>query len=331
MTYSSGGLIQALDYNTFVQGGASVNNSVANINTIWGVGTGDKGYGQSTTLSTVTGGNDQVTATQWSTLIARLNSMLTHQSGGGSGITAPTTGTTIAYLSTLAGKITDANTNRLLANANGTDVTGQGSSTSTWNTSTPTTHSFSRTITFNSADKARYFFNAGGKIIINFAVTNTLGNSKGADWKSFFESKVATIVVGSTTNGRTGTGGGSTTLATAYGYWNVGTSNRTILALTSNSGTADYGGNTLSVGLKTNGVQGSNGDVGTALTFQVDLNDVAADTNTAPTNPNQPGGSAPVQGNFADQINIGITTTFTIRPPSTTNLTDTWGSSYTYS
>lgn len=311
MTYSSGGLIQALDYNTFVQGGAAVNHSVANSNTIWGVGTGDKGYGQSTTLSTVSGGNDQVTATQWSTLIARLNSMLTHQSGGGTGITAPTAGTTIAYLSALAGKITDANTNRLLANANATDVTAQGSSTTTWNEGAPTTQSFSRTITFNSADKARFFFNAGGKIIINFAVTNTAGNAKGADWKTFFESKVASIVVGSTTNGRTGSGGGSTTLATAFGYWNVGTANRTILALTSSSGASDYGGNTLSVGLKTNGVQGANGDVGTALTFKIDLDDVAADS-------------------FNDSINIGITTTFTIRPPSTANLTDTWGSSYTY-
>ena len=53
MTYSSGGLIQAVDYNTFAQGGASADNNVANINTIWGVGTGDKGWGQSTTITPV--------------------------------------------------------------------------------------------------------------------------------------------------------------------------------------------------------------------------------------------------------------------------------------
>lgn len=304
MTYSSGGLIQALDYNTFVQGGASVDHSVANINTIWGVGSGDKGYGQSSTLSTVTGGNDQVTATQWSTLIARLNSILTHQSGGGSGITAPTAGTTIAYLSLLSGKITDGFNNRLLASTNGTDVTAQGSSNYAF-TST-TTASFTRTVTFGNADQARYFFNAGGKIILNFSATNNAGNTKGADWVSLFNTKMASVVVGSTTNGRTGTGGGSTTLATAYGYWNVGTTNRTLVSLTSGSGTADYGSNSLSVGLKTNGVQGSNGDVGNVLTFQIDMNDVAADS-------------------FDDSVDVTVNTTFTIRPPETTNLTSTWG------
>lgn len=304
MTYSSGGLIQALDYNTFVQGGASVNHTVANINTIWGVGTGDKGYGQSSTLSTVTGGNDQVTATQWSTLIARLNSITTHQTGSGSGISGPTAGATVTYLSALSGKITDAFNNRLSTTSNGTDVTGQGSSNYSFTSSS--TAQFTRTVTFGSADQARYFFNAGGKIILNFSATNNAGNSKGNDWVSLFNSKMASVVVGSYTNGRTGTGGGSTTLATAYGYWNVGTSNRTLVALTSGSGTADYGSNTLSVGLKTNGVQGSNGDVGTVLTFQIDMNDVAADS-------------------FNDTVNVTVNTTFTIRPPETTNLTSTWG------
>lgn len=305
MTYSSGGLIEALDYNTFVQGGASVNHGVANINTIWGVGSGDKGYGQSSTLSTVTGGNDQVTATQWSTLIARLNSILTHQGGVGSGITAPTAGTTINYLSALSGKITDAYSNRLIAATNGTDIVGQGSSNYAFTSST--TASFTRTVTFASGDAARYFFNAGGKIIINFSATNNAGNTKGNDWVSLFNTKMASVVVGATTNGRTGTGGGSTTLATAYGYWNVGTSNRTLVALTSGSGTADYGSNTFSVGLRTNGAQGSNGDVGTVLTFQMDMNDVAADSS------------------FNDTVNVTVNTTFTIRPPETTNLTNTWG------
>ena len=304
MTYSSGGLIQALDYNTFVQGGASVNHAVANINTVWGVGSGDKGYGQSSTLSTVTGGNDQVTATQWSTLIARLNSITTHQSGVNSSITAPTAGTTIAYLSLLSGKITDAYNNRLLTTSNGSDVSGQGSSNYAYTSSAAA--DFLRTVTFTSGDAARYFFNAGGKIIINFSATNNAGNAKGNDWVSLFNTKMASVVVGATTNGRTGTGGGSTTLATAYGYWNAGTSNRTLVALTSSSGTADYGSNTLQVTLRTNGVQGTNGDVGNVLTFGIYMNDVAADS-------------------FDDTVNVTVNTTFTVRPPETTNLTNTWG------
>ena len=305
MSYSSGGLIQALDYNTFVQGGASVNHSIANINSVWGVGSGDKGYGQSSNLSTVAGGNDVVTATQWSTLISRLNSILSHQSGSGSKISAPTAGATVQYLSAMSGKITDAYNNRLNAASNGTDVANQGSST--YNYTSSSTASFTRTVTFGSADQARYFFNAGGKIIINFTATNNAGNTKGNDWVSLIQTKMASVTVGAATNSRGGTGGGSQLAATGYGYWNAGTTNRDIVGVTSSSGTADYGSNSFTVGIRTNGVQGSNGDVGTQLIFTMSMNDTAADSS------------------FNDEVNVIITSKFTIRPPETANLTSTWG------
>jgi hypothetical protein len=162
-------------------------------------------------------------------------------------------------------------------------------------------------VTFASGDAARYFFNAGGKIIINFSATNnTTGQSKGNDWVSLIGTKLASITVGATTNSRGGTGGSVSSSNTAKGYWNAGTTNTSIIALTSNSATADYGTNSISVGIKTNGVQGSNGDVGTILTFQIDANDAAAD-------------------GFDDAVNLSIVTKFTIRPPETTNLTSTWG------
>lgn len=323
MAYSTGSTIIALDYNTFAQGGAAVNHNVANINTIWGVGTGDKGYGQSTTLSTVSASTSTVTATQWSTLIARLNSILTHQSGSGSGISAPTAGATVTYLSTLSSSISTAFSNRLNVASNAADVTGTAPAATVWNTSTPTTQQIIRTATWANADQARYFFNAGGKLILTFSVTNTLGNSKGTDWASLLNTKLATIVVGGYTNGRTGTGGTATATNTAIGYWNAGTTNNSMITLTSASGTADYGSNSVAIGIKTNGVQGSNGDVGTIMTFQIDLTDAAADTNTAPPGipAYSPAGTAPSQGNFNDQLNLSIVTNITIRPPETTNLT----------
>lgn len=323
MAYSTGSTIIALDYNTFAQGGAAVNHSVANINTIWGVGTGDKGYGQSTTLSTVSASTSTVTATQWSTLIARLNSILTHQSGSGSGISAPTAGATVTYLSTLSSSISTAFSNRLNVASNATDVTGTAPAATVWNTSTPTTQQIIRTATWANADQARYFFNAGGKLILTFSVTNTLGNAKGTDWASLLNTKLATIVVGSYTNGRTGTGGTATSTNTAIGYWNAGTTNNNMITLTSASGTADYSSNSVAIGIKTNGVQGSNGDVGTIMTFQIDLTDAAADTNTAPGGipAYTPAGTPATQGNFNDQLNLSIVTNITIRPPETVNLT----------
>ena len=82
MTISSGGLIQATDYNTFV--GTSPSATTNTINTVWAVGSGSAGYGQ-TALSQVSSAGT-VTATQWASLINTLNSILTHQSGSGSGI-----------------------------------------------------------------------------------------------------------------------------------------------------------------------------------------------------------------------------------------------------
>lgn len=323
MAYSTGSTIIALDYNTFAQGGASVNHSVANINTIWGVGNGDKGYGQSSTLATVATSTDTVTATQWSTLIARLNSILTHQSGSGSGISVPTAGATVSVLSTLSSSISTAFSNRLNAATNASDVTGTAPSATVWNTSTPTTQQIIRTATWANADQARYFFNAGGKLILTFSVTNTLGNSKGSDWASLLNTKLATIVVGGYTNGRTGTGGTASSTNTSIGYWNAGTTNNSMITLTSASGTADYSSNSVAVGIRTNGVQGSNGDVGTVMTFQIDLTDAAADTNTAPGGiPSySPAGTPATQGNFNDQLNLSIVTNITVRPPETVNLT----------
>lgn len=324
MSYSSGGLIQATDYNGFV--GSSPSSTANQINTVWAVGNGNAGYGQSA-LSQVTAGG-VVTATQWATAVNTLNSIYTHQSGSGTGIGAPTAGSLISYLSTFSSSVNTAYTNRLNAAANGTDITGTAPTAATWNTSSPTTFQITRTATFASADQARYFFNAGGKLVLTFSCVNTLGNAKGADWLSLLNTKFASVVVGAVSNNtRTGTGGTVSASNNGLGYWGCTTSNQNITTLTSASGTADYSSNSIAVGIKTNGVQGSNADKGTVFTFTIDLTDAAADTNTAPPGipAYSPAGTPPSQGNFNDQLNLAITTNITVRPPSTANLSNSWG------
>lgn len=324
MAYSSGGLIQATDYNGFV--GSSPSATANTLNTIWAVGSGDKGYGQ-TALSAVSAAG-LVTATQWATAVNTLNSIKTHQDGSGTGIGAPTAGSLISYLATFSSSIGTAYTNRLTTATNGTDITGAAPTATTWNTATPTTQQITRTATFASADQARYFWNAGGKLVLTFSCVNTLGNAKGADWLSLLNTKFASIVVGSATNGsRTGTGGTVSASDLTLGYWDCTTSNQSIVTLTSASATADYSSNSVAVGIKTNGVQGANADVGTVFTFTIDLTDAAADTNTAPPGipVYVPAGIAPTQGAFNDGLNLAITTNITVRPPETTNLTNSWG------
>jgi hypothetical protein len=81
MTYSVGGLIQATDYNGFAS-----TTTGGNVNVLWGTGTSDAGYGQSTTLATVSA-SGTVTATQWASLVNRISSIASHQ---GTTITART-------------------------------------------------------------------------------------------------------------------------------------------------------------------------------------------------------------------------------------------------
>lgn len=316
MAYAQGDIILRDHYNTFATGNAdgTANHAVANINTVWGTGNGDKGYGQSTVLTAVSAG-DTVTATQWSTLIARLNSTLTHQSGSGSGITAPVSGDIIAYLSTLSGKVTDAYNNRLLFNSTrGTPATSAFAA-GTWNSLTPTSFQQVRTVTFGSGDQARYFFNAGGRISLGWAVTNGTNNNKETAWTNLLGTKLLGLNFDQSTSGRTGTGGTLTTNGSSIGYWDLTTSDQTLIKLTDD--TAAYTTNYVEVLVKSNGVQGSNADVGSVITFTINYVDNATDST-------QDLGVPPVS-NTLDAINMSIDCEVTITPPETSNLSVSWG------
>ena len=91
MTYSSGGLIQATDYNGFVSTTAG-----ANLNDIWSTGSGDKGWGQ-TVVPTVSAAGT-VTATQWASLVNDIATAGTQTNTTVTARSAPTTGQTISVL-----------------------------------------------------------------------------------------------------------------------------------------------------------------------------------------------------------------------------------------
>lgn len=222
MAYSSGGLIEATDYNGFV----------ASVNALWGSGSGNSGYGQSTTLSTVATSNT-VTATQWATLIARIDSMRQHQSGVASGLTQPITGDTISYVSTLSGQISTITTNRL-SNNDGTTSLSSAYATGTWNGYSNAVRECS--FTFSSANAMRYFFNAGGTISFNTISSSFSGNTKSSNWDSIANSASATV--------------------TNSIFWNnLSTSNYTLGSWTGSG--ADYGSNVLYLQARLNAAPGS--------------------------------------------------------------------------
>ena len=90
MTYTSGSLIEAADYNGFVSSSAN------NVNAIWSTGSGDKGYGQTAIANVSVGGT--VTATQWASLVNTLASLGSHQGTTITSRTAPVAGDVINIL-----------------------------------------------------------------------------------------------------------------------------------------------------------------------------------------------------------------------------------------
>lgn len=183
MSYAQGGLIEASDYNGFV----------ASVNAIWGVGSSNSGYGQSTTLSTTSVSNT-VTATQWANLIARIDSMRQHQSGVTSGLTQPVTGDLIEWLNTLSGQISTATNNRLFNNE-GVTSTATALSSGTWGGNTEAIREC--TFTFASANQMRYFFNTGGYVAFNAVNSAFSGGAKDINWDGIANS-ASTASVSST-------------------------------------------------------------------------------------------------------------------------------------
>jgi len=256
MTYSSGGLIQATDFNGFVSTGSP------NINNIWGTGSTDSGWGQ-TALSTVSAGGT-VTATNWASLVNTLASMGSQTGTTITSRSAPTAGQTISVLSAVATDISSCNTNRGNAAAVGsTSNTWTGSIAKTSGTGTGTnawTITWTQTVTFPSADQARYFWNAGGRVVLNMSKTST-GTDNDPDWNTFVgkvgdlsfvgrvngaaQTLAGTVYTGTTRSG--GTGGTQTTLATTTGWYSLtaGAAATTIFQL--NDDVSPYTGDTIIV------------------------------------------------------------------------------------
>jgi hypothetical protein len=101
--------------------------------------------------------------------------MAAHQPTTVTARAAPTTGQTIGILAALNTDITNCFTNRFNAAANGTQYTAWTGTNSKTGGTGPGAWSitFTNTVTFPSAAQAGYFFNAGGRIKIDVSKTST--------------------------------------------------------------------------------------------------------------------------------------------------------------
>lgn len=295
MAYSTGGLIEATDYNNLING-------TNQLNTVWGVGFGDAGYGQ-TPISTVAATN-VVTATQWATLINVLNNTRAHQTGSGSGISAVTAGQTISYLSTLQTQVNNAYTSRGSFASQGSTLTGTASN---WNPNAGATVGFTSfidtNISFTSAQAARYFFNAGGQINFFVSAVDNAGTSRSITLRDMINQVGGLGAFRNTTNsGRTGTGGTIVTNNTAYGYRNLAT----YTVLVDNNVAGVYSSHDVQIAMFANNSDTTNGAICSSFVFRLILSVAADDA-------------------FGGAVNLSVATRADIVYPETTYLTDVWG------
>ena len=299
MAYQTGDTILDDHYNGFAN-----DNSPNNINKIWGTGNADYGYGQSTTISSVSAGSN-VTATQWNTLLDRMQSIKNHQGSSiSTGAGTLSGGDPIAAILSISTDITTLGTNRL--NVGGLNVTlsnavvGTRTFTGTWTTSTIHEVSY----TFASVDAARYFFNAGGTIRWDGSLNTFTSRFKTLDWENLLETRFGTFSFGATSSSISGNGTLSTNNSSTGYYDLVGTGYNTIFKMFGGQLTYSYyNTNFVQVDVKTNGTAGSNAANGNVITVKVTMSDASAD-----------------DGGADDQINGNLVSNWGYNKPNTTYL-----------
>jgi hypothetical protein len=318
MTYSVGGLIQAVDYNGFVS-----TTTAANVNITWSTGVASAGWGQ-TALSTVSAGGT-VTAAQWASLVNTLSSMGSQTGTTITSRTAPVAGNVISVLANVNTDLSNCYTNRGNASASGTAYgifTGTTSKTSATSNGSQGawTITFTHTITFPSADQARYFFNAGGIVKLQFGKSVNSTDIDG-DWNtlagwvgSINITGGAQTIAGQAYTGTTrlgGSGGTQTTLSTGTGWYALSGSAQTIFQL-NNSGGA-YTGQFIRVQAASSA---------TTMTLTTVWSQPAV---TGPGQTTNISGGTATTSPSTTITGTAPTTLCTYVPPSTSFLTNTWG------
>lgn len=305
MAYAQFGLVQAADFNTFVGGNPTT--TANTLNATWAVGGTTAGYGQTAVANVSIGQN--IAASSWNALVSNTASAASHQGSSITAVTAPVAGSKITYVAAIPTNLQTIYTNRLNAATQGSTTSNTATRGTTWSSALTFTH----TATFANGDAARYFFNSGGQLSMTVShpsgtginlLFNNLATNVGAVVMSAVTSGTQTIV-GGTYNGITKVGGGgnSPTIDSTKGYYGLTTSNATVFTQTASTGPSGYLSTFIRFIVKSNGTVGSNGDTGNVITIYTIWDEVPDGLTVA----------------------TGSATTLTVKPPETTNLSNSWG------
>lgn len=283
MTYAAGQDILASDFNGFAgvpTGDASPQTN--KVGSIYGVGYGDRGYGQTLYTWTAKAAGQDVGSAEWTAMRNALNTCALHQ--GSSIPTLPPT-TVLDPLDTiyaetnpprpyeLPASIATVDTNRL--NTNGglsltlyPSVYSQTRAT-TWGAGVGSIQA-EFDVDFGSEDQARFFFNSGGVVAIQ--AIHSVGSPTAKDnWWNAALVGVGAVVFRAHSTSRSGTLG---TPNVSLGYYELTTGYQTIFD-GNNLATGYYTMNDMLVEARAVSITGLRGAKGSIVRFRVTLTDEA--------------------------------------------------------
>jgi len=183
-----GDFISATDYNT-------IRTKIINV---MSTGSGNFGYGQTTFSSLVAAGNT-VTKTQWDALRFDIYNAILHQTGSAASLVQVAVGDVIRYGASNPNTQYDTVANTAITNrfdlGTGqfvTEAIDSKSFSSSWYQSISATAS----VSFATAEQARFFFNAGGKIRFASSRSGGSGVAQNTSWSNLLSSAGTQSFVG---------------------------------------------------------------------------------------------------------------------------------------
>lgn len=253
------------------------------VGAVYGVGYGDRGYGQTTfTLAAVTSGN-VITSAQWTDMRDALDVCSEHQAGTASATIPPTTlldaGDLIqahesdpptsdpfdfnSNISTIDTSrfVVDATKSSALVTAGTSSNTRVGS----WGAGAGAIDC-EFDFAFSSEDEARHFFNSGGQMRID--LSHPAGTPQDNDWLASLGTRLGQVRMTYTATTSTGTSALSSTL----GFYDLTGAYQTIIDGT-NIGTGLYSTNDVLIEARVLSVVGTNGGNGTTVRMRITLTD----------------------------------------------------------
>lgn len=269
MAYVKQNTISALDLNTFL--------NTARV--IYGVGTGNHGYGQTTVNQPSVASGTPVTSSAWVNLRTMMGVVASHQ---GTPITNLVPASALEVNDPITAHEKDAPSsdpydiravlaslvaNRMNCSAGNLTLTA-ALLADTRSTSWANNITSSYAASFPSEDATRHFFNTGGSLRIRMAQP-TSSNPQGEVWRSIFENVLGTLTM--VAHGCSISGSG-TSMVSSKGYYSLTETYQNIFFGTTLGGGA-YANNELKIEAKVSGVVGLNEGNGAVINFRVTMVD----------------------------------------------------------